>query len=214
MKTGVSRITLVEDNAVLLRSLVETLAGIGDLKVVGAHLSAESALAAGWKDTDLLLTDLELPGIPGQELIAAALASKPGLIGVALTIHDNRDSLFAALAAGATGYVLKGLSVAELAEAIRAAARGESPISPAVARHLITEFGSWTPTAAEETLSARERELLAMLGEGASYKEAAQRLGLSAHTIHSHVKNIYGKLQAKTRAQALQRARARGLLDG
>lgn len=206
------RIAIVEDDTRLLRSLSETLATQQDLRVVATHADGESALAADWSGIDLLLVDLELPGITGHQLVAKALESKPDLVAVVLSIHDSRDCLFAALRAGASGYILKGGTSGALIEGIRAAAKGESPISPAMARHLVSEFGTWRPAEADATLSPREVRLLSLLGEGLSYKEVAAQLGLSPHTVHTHVKNIYGKMRARNRAQAIQRAKARGLL--
>lgn len=205
------RIAIVEDDPRQLKTLLRLFSAQSDMSVAGSHATAEAALSEGdWSMVDLLVVDLELPGMSGAQLIAKLSASHPSLLCLAHTIHDDRASLFEALRSGACGYALKGSSGADLLKAVRDASRGESPISPAIARYLIQELCA-TP-AAGGTLSAREISLLRLAAEGLIYKEIGDRLGISAHTVHVHIKKIYSKLQATCRAEAVVKARRLGYL--
>lgn len=168
--------------------------------------------AVKWCEVDILLSDLELPGISGVALIERAVKANPDLRALAYTINEQREVVFSALKAGAVGYVLKGDSAHELIEAIHAISRGESPISPAIARYLLETFHRENAAADQAALSHREVGLLKHVVAGHTYKEMGKRLGLSSHTIHTHIKNIYKKLSASSRGEALQRARMLGHL--
>ncbi len=211
------RLTIVEDDPAHLALLGQVAAREADFKVAGLHPSAEAALAVtDWKQVDVLLTDLELPDLSGVGLIARAVRDNPRLLPLAYTIHDQRETVFAALRAGAFGYVIKGGTAVELVEAIRRVARGESPMSPAVARYLIDSFRKELPppeAGSAENLTVRETDLLRLVASGLVYKEIGCRLAISPHTVHAHVRNIYEKLHAVNRPQALRRARELGYLD-
>ena len=211
------RVAIVEDDVGHLARLESVLGGVSDFQLAGLHASAESALAAtDWKQVQVLLTDLELPGLSGVGLIARAAEQNPALLPLAYTIHDQRETVFAALRAGAFGYVLKGGTAEDLVDAIRQVARGESPMSPAVARYLIDAFHhdlSPNETDHPDGLTVREADLLRLVASGLVYKEIGQRLAISPHTVHAHVKNIYEKLHAANRSQALRRAHVLGYLD-
>jgi DNA-binding NarL/FixJ family response regulator len=165
-----------------------------------------------WLTVDVMLADLSLPGASGVDLIAAATVRNPQLHTLVHTIHDDRESLFAALRAGAVGYVIKGMPVPETLEAIRAVAIGTPTLSPSVARFLIEEFRSRSTTNPEEALSPREVDRLKLSAQGLIYKEIGERLSISPGTVHSHIKRIYRKLQVGSREQALRRASALGYL--
>ena len=206
------RIAIVEDDPRQLHTLEQLFSAQPDMAVAASHASAEAALSQGnWSAVDLLLADLDLPGLSGPQLITRLAACHPTLICLAHTIHDDRASLFEALRAGACGYALKGTSSADLLQAVRDASKGESPISPAIARYLVQELCS-RPAEDGESLSTREVDLLRLAAEGRIYKEIADRLHISQHTVHSHIKKIYSKLQAATRAEALRKARKLGYL--
>ena len=135
------RLAIVEDDPEHLALLGHVAAREADFQVVGLHSSAEAALAGtDWKQVDVLLTDLELPDLSGVGLIARAVQDNPHLLPLAYTVHDQRETVFAALRAGAFGYVIKGGSSDDLLDAIRRVAHGESPMSPPVARYLIDNF--------------------------------------------------------------------------
>ncbi len=206
------RVAIVEDDLRQLETLLRLFSAPSDMSVAGSYTSAEAALSEGdWSAVDLLVVDLDLPGMSGAQLIATLSASHPSLLCLAHTIHDDRASLFEALRSGACGYALKGTSGADLLKAVRDSSRGESPISPAIARYLIQELCS-TPASGEKALSAREISLLRLAAEGLIYKEIGDRLGISAHTVHAHIKKIYTKLQAASRADAVLKARRLGYL--
>lgn len=208
------RLVIVEDDSHLLFSLSQIMASQADIHVVGAYASTEEAMEQmDWKEADVLLADLGLPGVSGVDLIAAATFQNPQLHALVHTIHDNRESLFAALRAGAIGYVIKGLPALETIDAVRAVSQGSSSLSPSIAHFLIQEFRSNQTVSAEEALTPREIELLNLSAQGLMYKQIGERLTISAGTVHSHIKRIYRKLQASNREQALRRAQALGYLS-
>jgi two-component system NarL family response regulator len=168
-----------------------------------------------WDQVEVLLADIELPGMSGVQLIAQVHLAHPHILPMAFTIHDARGTVFAALKAGAYGYVLKGGPIQDLITALRELAAGGSPMTPAIARMVILEFHKVVDHVSEvEELSAREREILSSVAKGLLYKEIAQRTSLSPHTVHTHIKNIYAKLHARSRGEALYTARVLGVLPG
>lgn len=207
------KICIIEDNKALLENLRLLLAGEPGFEVVGGYPSAEAALAGmPWKNAEMLLVDIDLPGMSGVDLIRKVFPQLPQLQILVYTISEDREVVFAALKAGAMGYLLKGCPPRELIESLRILYQGGAPMSPKIARKVIREMqlpGGGEPN---QPLSQRERDILSGLVMGRSYKEMAQALGISPHTIHSHIKNIYEKLQATSRAEALKNARSRGIL--
>ncbi len=216
------RVWLVEDNP-LLRSAVERLiAGAPDLACPIAVARAEEALAALDEGLvpDLVLMDIGLPGISGIEATRRIRGLAPTARVLMFTVHEEDEKVFAAICAGASGYLLKPLPADRLLEAIREAARGASPINGFIARRLLEHFardgGSHAATGAgsagaadapgDPGLTAREREILERLVEGLSMKEIAARYDLSYHTIDTHVRHLYAKLHVRTRAGAVARA--------
>lgn len=208
------RLAIVDDDRLLLDLLRRVFEGQPDFTLMGLFGTAEEALReADWQQTDVLLSDLDLPGMSGIGLIATVLEANPRVVALAYTIHEHRESLFAALRAGASGYVLKGLSPEELRVAVRRVKSGGSPISPAIARYLIREFPVGGTKEEECALSVREREILRLVASGRIYKEISDMLSISTHTVQTHVKNIYGKLHAANRGEAIRFAKSRGYLD-
>jgi DNA-binding NarL/FixJ family response regulator len=206
------RLAIVEDDPRQLHTLARLFSAQADMVVSASHASAEAALSAGdWSAVDLVLVDLDLPGLSGAQLVTTLANDHPGLICLVHTIHDDRENLFQALRAGACGYALKGTSAADLLKAVRDASQGESPISPAIARHLVQELCSRSTTG-EDVLSVREIALLRLAADGYLYKEIADRLYISTHTVHTHIKKIYAKLQAASRSEAVLKARKLGYL--
>lgn len=208
------RLVIVEDDLGLLDSLTRIMTMQADITVVGSYACTEEAMeCADWQKVDVMLVDLSLPGVSGVDLIAAATFRNPRIHPLVHTVHDDRESLFAALRAGASGYVIKGTPALETLQAVRAVVGGKTTLSPSVARFLIEEFRSQNPTKQEEGLTPREIELLTLSAQGLIYKEIAERLSISSGTVHSHIKRIYRKLQVASRVQALSRARALGYLE-
>lgn len=211
------RLVVVEDDPQMLMTLSRLFASADGILLVGAYETAEEALTqTAWHEVDVLLTDLDLPLLSGAQLIAVARGHAPNLLAVAHTIHEQRASLFEALRAGACGYLVKGVAAAELVESIHAIFGGKTPISPIVAGHLITQFRETDPASKsqpdDEDLTSRELEVLRSFTRGNTYDEIAQSMGISSHTVHSHIRNIYSKLHVNSRKQALRKALNRGYL--
>jgi len=208
------RIIIVEDDANLREGLARLLQKRTDFEVVAAYPSAEEALSANrWQEAQVLISDIDLPGISGVELIGKAKEAYPELLPIAFTIYEDRDTVFAALNAGAFGYLLKGCSAEYLETSIRELVRGGAPMSPAIARRLLDRFLQDSPAEPADALSPREIELVRHVADGLLYKEIGEKLGISPHTVHTHIKNIYGKLHATSRQHALRRARMLGYLE-
>lgn len=210
----VIRVVLVEDDRTQIEVLRRAILDDASLRLVAAVASAEEAMATvDWNAVDVLVTDLGLPQASGVDLIARVRAAQPRVQALPLTVHDDAQILFAAIEAGASGYLLKNVGPADVLHAIHDLARGASPISPSIARHLIRAFRRLPAQVGEAQLTAREEQILAIVAEGASHKEIASSLGLSTHTISNHIKNIYAKLHVNRRGDALRKARLLGYLE-
>ena len=158
-----------------------------------------------------MLADLGLPGMSGIELIKKAKEEMPQLEIMAHTVFEDRENVFSAIKAGASGYILKGSSPREIVEAIHEINKGGAPMSPKIARKVIHEFQDET-VEEQYVLSQREKDIVKCIEQGLTYKEISLRLGISSHTVHTHIKNIYEKLQAKDRGEALIKARKTGII--
>jgi two-component system NarL family response regulator len=203
---------IVEDNQLLLENLKLLLDGETGIDVVGAFTSAEAALD-GIKSCspDIMLTDLGLPCMSGIELIKRTKALLPNLDIMVFTISEDRETVFSAIKAGACGYIIKGSTPRELVESLNSLFQGGAPMTPRIARKLITEFHE-EAVPEQELLSQREKEIVRSIELGLSYKEIADKLFISPHTVHTHIKNIYEKLQAKDRNEAISKARRKGII--
>ena len=187
------RIAIVEDNDPLRDALVTVLAGDEGIKVVAAYADAETALRENnWSDTEVLLVDLELPGMKGVELIRRVHRDHPHIASAVHTVHEDRELVFHAIEAGAKGYVLKGIEPEALADQLRLLQRGEAPLSPPIAMMLMRALGPHSTIPQSEPLSVREIELLKLLSEGDRYKEVADKLNISPHTVHYIATNFLG----------------------
>jgi DNA-binding NarL/FixJ family response regulator len=206
------RLIIVEDDPILLESLKLILGGEAGITVAGAFGSAEDALRALRKSSpEVMLTDLGLPGMSGIELIKKAKDDMPSLEIMTHTVFEDRENVFAAIKAGASGYILKGSSPREIVEAIHEIHKGGAPMSPKIARKVIHEFQDEN-VEDQYILSQRERDIVKCIEQGLTYKEISLRLKISSHTVHTHIKNIYEKLQAKDRGEALVKARKTGII--
>lgn len=206
------RIAIVEDNSILRENLVLLIGGEPDLEVCCNFGTAEEALPCILESKlDILLVDLGLPGMSGIELIKRVKARTQHLEIMVHTAFDARNTVFAAIKAGATGYILKGATPRELIESIHNLAKGGAPMSPKIARAVIGEFQQ-VETDDHYLLTPREKEILVGMEQGFTYIELGSRLSISPHTIHSHIKKIYEKLHAKSRREALATARQRGII--
>jgi two-component system NarL family response regulator len=206
------KVAIVEDDVLLRQNLKLLLSGETGISVVSVYGSAEEALAGIKKARpEILLTDIGLPGMSGVELIRLLKEQMPGLEIMANTVFDDRETVFSAIKAGASGYILKGSTPRELIDALHTLAKGGSPMSPKIARKVIREFQD---EAIDEQylLSHRETEIVKEIENGLTYKDIATKLGISPHTVHTHIKNIYEKLHAKDRQGALVAARKKGII--
>jgi DNA-binding NarL/FixJ family response regulator len=212
-KTAIIKLCIVEDDAGLLANLSLLLGGEPGFEVVGAFNSAEAALAQmQWNRCNTLLVDLNLPGRSGVDLIQTLRTNYPTLQILVHTISEQRATVFAAIKAGAMGYLLKGSSPRDLIEALRNLHSGGAPMSAKIARKVILELQGQVAAPPLEPLSQRESTVLNGIALGKSYKELAVELGVSPHTIHAYVKRVYEKLQARNRSEILQKARVLGII--
>ncbi|MFN6965026.1 MAG: response regulator [Pyrinomonadaceae bacterium] len=203
-----ARVVLIEDLREVRDGLSALINGTPGLKCVAAYGLMETALAriAG-DDPDIILTDLGLPGMSGIEGISRLREIFPDVPILALTIYDNDDQIFNALCSGANGYLLKNTPPARLLDALREAADGGSPISPAIAARVIKLFREFRPPEkADYHLTPQETQLLKLLVEGHHKKTAAREMGISFHTVSFHLKNIYEKLQVHSKSEAVAKA--------
>jgi two-component system NarL family response regulator len=196
----------------LRENLALLIGGEPDLDVCCHFGTAEEALPAVLEDKpDIILVDLGLPGISGIEFIRQVKEWHQDLDILVYTAFDARNTVFSAIKAGATGYILKGATPRELIESIHNLARGGAPMSPKIARAVIGEFQNVRHDE-QYLLTPREREIIQGLEKGLTYNQLGNELSISPHTIHSHIKKIYEKLHAKSRKEALSKARRKGII--
>ena len=208
------RILIVEDHPLFRNGLRTLISGVEDFEVAGEASDGEQAVTLALDLLpDVVLMDLQLPGQSGIEAIRAIVAASPTTRILVVTLFQDDDSVFAALRAGARGYILKDADEAEMIRAIRAIAAGESLFSPAVASRVLAFFAGARPVAPQifPSLTDRERDILHLLARGKSNAAIASELGLSVKTIANNVSNIFGKLQVADRSEAIVRAREAGL---
>ena len=207
---------LIADDHPLFRDGLRTLLNSGlETEVVGEAATGDEAIAqAAALQPDVILMDLNMPGVNGIEATRRILHTSPHISILVVTMYEDDDSVFAAMRAGARGYLLKGADQEETLRAIKAVSRGEAIFSPAIAKRLIRYFtpmrAAATPPQAFPELTEREREILTLLAQGHNNAEIAQRLVLSPKTVRNHLSNIFNKLQVADRAQAIIRAREAG----
>jgi len=198
-------ISIVEDNDQLRGTLARMLDRTEGFKCISQFPTAEAALESLPKECpEVVLMDINLPGMNGVECVRKLKQVAPKIQSVMLTAYEDTDNIFAALAAGATGYLLKRAPRAELLDAIRDVHNGGSPMTAHIARKVVLSFQktgvSPQPT---ENLSAREQEVLDCLSKGFLYKEIAEKIGVSYETVHTYIRRIYEKLQVRTRTEAV-----------
>ncbi|MEI6783689.1 MAG: response regulator transcription factor [Verrucomicrobiota bacterium] len=198
-------VSIVEDNDQLRGTLARVISRAEGFKCVSHYPNAEAALAALPKDNpEVVLMDINLPGMNGVECVRQLKQVAPKIQAVMLTVYEDTDNIFAALAAGASGYLLKRTRSAELLEAIREVHQGGSPMTTHIARKVTQSFQKAGPSPQPtENLSQREQEVLDCLSHGFLYKEIADKLGISYETVHTYIRRIYEKLQVRTRTEAV-----------
>lgn len=201
---AVIKVSIVEDNAQFRSTLGNVINRSEGFKCIGQYGSAEEALEEIPKNVpDVVLMDINLPGMNGVECVARLKKLCPDTQIVMLTVYEDTDNIFNALKAGATGYLLKRTTREELLEAIRDVYRGGSPMTTHIARKVVQSFQRMESSSPTEALTAREQEVLECLAKGFLYKEIADKLGISYETVRTHIRRIYEKLQVRSRTEAV-----------
>lgn len=207
---SIIRVALVEDQSALRKSLENTLSSAQDMLLVGAFADAEQALEKlPQLMPKVVIMDINLPGMSGVECVRHLVERIPGVLIVMLTVFDNSDAIFQSLKSGACGYLHKPIRGRDIIAAIRDVAAGGSPMSARIARMVVQTFSKTPPQTPSPTASLTEREqaVLNLILEGYLYKQIADQLELSVYTVNFHIRNIYGKLQVHSRAEAVAKLR-------
>ena len=200
------RISIVEDDEPPRRILADVIRGANDLELLSHYGDTAQALESLPKDKpDVVLMDINLIGSTGVECVRHLKPLLPNTQFLMLTVYEDSDHIFAALAAGATGYLLKDTSREELLAAIHQIMTGGSPMSSSIARRVVSSFAKveQNPAPGLEVLSPREQSVLSLLTKGYLYKEIAEQLGISGPTVNTYIRRIYEKLQVHSRSQAI-----------
>lgn len=203
------RISIIEDDSALRKAIKEWVASDKRFQIVSEHATAEDAIQQlPDKRVDVVLSDINLPRLSGIDCVRQLKGKMPKTQFMMLTVYDDTERIFQALAAGATGYLVKRASRSELLTAIVEVHRGESPMSSGIARKIVKSFQRIEPIAppsanAAETLTPREKQVLDLLAQGHMYKEIADQLSLSIPTVNCYIRSIYEKLQVHSRSQAV-----------
>ena len=208
------RILVADDNATFRKGLLTLLKSIPVTEVIGEAISGEEAiLLAGLHQPDIILMDLKMPDLNGIEATRRIVQTSPHIGVLILTMFQDDDSVFAAMRAGARGYILKGANQDEILRAICAVESGEAIFSRVIAQRLMHFFSVARPAQVFPELTEREREILTLIAQGYKNPEIAERFTLSPKTVRNHVSNIISKLQVTDRAQAVLRAREAGITN-
>ena len=210
------RVLIVDDHPIVRDGLSALLSSVDGMEVAGVATTGREAV----RDTislrpDVVVMDIQMPDLGGVEATAQIARGAPSVAVLMLTMFEDDDSVFAAMRAGARGYLLKGAESDDIVRAIRAVARGEAIFGPGVARRVLTYLTA--PPAIEapfSELTDRERQVLDQIAEGLSNAAICARLGLATKTVSNHISNIFAKLQVVSRAEAIVRARDAGLGRG
>jgi DNA-binding NarL/FixJ family response regulator len=211
------RVLVVDDHPLYREGLVTALSTMPDVEVVGeAGDGAQAVEQANVLEPDIVVMDLNLPVLGGIEATRRITAERPGTAVLVLSMLDGDDALFAAMRAGARGYLLKGADRAEIARALATVGNGEVVFSAALAARVLAWFsrGGQAQPAPFPELTEREREILDLVARGLTNAAIARRLVVSDKTVRNHVSNVFAKLHVADRAQAVARARDAGLGAG
>jgi DNA-binding NarL/FixJ family response regulator len=201
------RVVLIEDQRQTREGLAALIGGSPGTQVVARYGSGEEALAdVAAQHPDVVLTDLGLPGIQGVDVVASLRRLLPNTPILVLTVHGEDHYVFDALCAGACGYLLKDVEPSRLLAAIREVHLGGAPMSPEVARRVVSMFQKFSSPRSESGLSERELQVLRLLAEGDSYKTCADRLAVSIDTIRFYVRRIYERLHVHSKSEAVIKA--------
>jgi DNA-binding NarL/FixJ family response regulator len=209
------RVLIADDHPIFRDGMRALLGSVPDIEVVCEAATGDEAIAQAVDlQPDVVLMDLQMPGMGGIEATRRILQASPHIRILVVTMFEDDYSVFAAMRAGARGYVVKGAKPDDMLRAVRSVGSGDAIFSPAIAVRLIDFFSAPNPPVPQQTfpeLTDREREILDLMAQGASNSEIAERLVLSPKTVRNHVSNIFSKLQVADRAHAIIRGRDAGL---
>jgi len=209
MDSTTSKIVIVEDNDVVRDGFTLLISSLSEHEVIAAYESCEEAIKNLQKDNpDLVLMDIELPGMNGIEGTRLIKKARPETEILVITVHDDSDLVFQALVAGASGYITKNAPHNRILDAINEVGKGGAPMSSNIARMVVESF----QRNQNSPLSPRETEVLELLSEGKSYSVIADELFIHKETVKSHIKNIYFKLQVNSKAAAIEVAKKNKLI--
>jgi DNA-binding NarL/FixJ family response regulator len=209
------RVLIADDHQLFRDGLKALLLSAPDTEVVGEAATGKEAIRlAAESQPDVILMDLQMPDMDGIEATRRIVRTSPHINVLMVTMFEDDQSVFAAMRAGARGYVLKGAKHDQMLRAIRAVGSGEAIFSPSIAARMMNFFAASRSVIPEEVfpdLTDREREILNLIARGESNADIADALTISVKTVRNHVSNIFSKLQVADRAQAVIRAREAGL---
>jgi DNA-binding NarL/FixJ family response regulator len=215
------RLLIVDDHTLFREGLRALFSTIEDIELVGEATTGNEAVElADELQPDVILMDIDMPGMSGVQATRSILRTTPSTGIVMVTMLEDDASVFSAMRAGARGYVLKGAQPKELVQTIRAVASGQALFGPAIATRMMrffneqeAHFKTSLPGEAFPELTPREQEVLELIAEGYKNREIAEKLVISDKTVRNHITNIFSKLQVADRAQAIIKAREAGLAD-
>jgi two-component system NarL family response regulator len=212
------RVLVVDDHALFRHGLVSVLRSAADLAVVGeARDGMEAVEQAAELQPDVVLMDVRMPSVNGIEAARRIRTAQPTVRILMLTESEDEEDLYAAVRAGATGYLLKEVAIDEIADAIRAVANGQALVSPSMTTKLLSEFNALSRRLVEEhdgrRLTDRELEVLRLIARGMSNKDIGTELVIAENTVRNHVRNILEKLQVRSRVEAAMYAVREKLVD-
>jgi DNA-binding NarL/FixJ family response regulator len=209
------RLMVADDSVDFREGIAALLASVDGLELVGEAVDGQQAVAGALDlQPDVVLMDLHMPGCNGIEATRQIVCSAPHIAVLVLTMHEDDESVFSAVRAGARGYLVKGARQVELLRALRTVADGGAVFGPAIARRMVGFFEAAASAASEApfpNLTAREREILDLVARGSSNQQIAAQLDLSIKTVRNHVSSVFTKIQVVDRAQAIVKAREAGI---
>jgi len=199
------KVAIVDDDARVRTNLARAVDRSGEFQCVGQFASAEDAIERlPASEPQVVLMDINMPGLNGIECVQRLKAERPEIEFIMLTVYEDTESVFNALAAGASGYLLKQAAREELFDAIKQVHTGGSPMTSHIARKVVQAFRQPAPSDEDTSkLSLREQQVLELLAKGYLYKEIAESLGISYDTVHNHIRHVYDKLHVRSRSQAV-----------
>ncbi len=199
-------LVIIEDDKFFREGIEEMLKTVQEIDLLGSFGSAEPFIHVAEEFApDVVLIDIGLPGLSGIEAIPLLKEKLPQTQFLVWTVFEDNNHIFDALRVGANGYILKSAPVQELVKAIRNICAGGSPMTPSIARKVIETFQKPVKVQEDYSLSKREKEILYLLSQGYSYKNIADKLFISIDTVRSHIRKIYGKLQVKSKLEAINK---------